>query len=533
MTLDNSNQENPDSLDKSSKETPEPFENSNTQDKSLADGSSTLIQQGEEVAEFKTAQKKIKSGFMWLGISSIVSQGLDAISLIIVMMYLTKAEMGLATLAVSFSKCIEAFNGLGVGKALVQDSRVTVNETHSLFWFAVGIGVLVTIVMVPIGWGVSYFYHSEALFILILVSLVKVIPGGISYIPRRLIEKRLEYSKGTLIITSSTIFSAIAKIVLAILGAGAWALVGAHILYGLVYMVVALLCAHYRPQLHFKWDECKRFVKFGIQYCFSNLIETLNKNIHYFIVGKFFGESTLGVYRVGYELAMTPALALLDVVNDSSYAVFSKVKDKKDELSKLFAWNQGNIAIFSLVPIVFILFCSRDIFSLINDGQWMGAVSFIPLVLTVAFFKALIQTFPELYRACGKPGFALKTDSFECSQICLFFISALGICYVFEIAEQNALNVLFASWVLLFVPLLMFHLRLAKKLISTGFRSTVKSISKALAFGGIASLLSLPLWYFQDNLPFQPWLHMGAEVVVLLMCIGVYAKWIRKKPTAN
>lgn len=496
------------------------------------ENASALIQQGEEVVELKTAQKKIRSGFMWLGISSIISQGLDAVSLIIVMMYLTKAEMGLATLAVSFAKCIEAFNGLGVGKALVQDSHVTVNETHSLFWFSVAVGVAVTLIMVPIGWGVAYFYNSDFLFILILFGLVKVIPGNISYIPRRLIEKRLEYSKGTLIITSATIVSAIVKIVFAILGTGAWALVGAHVVYGMVYMLVALLCAHYRPKLHFKWNECKRFVRFGVQYCFSNLIETLNKNIHYFIVGKFFGESTLGVYRVGYELAMTPALALLDVVNDSSYAVFSKVKEKKDELSKLFAWNQGNIAIFSLVPIVFILFCASDIFSLINDGQWMGAVSFIPLALAVAFFKALIQTFPELYRASGKPGFALKTDSFECSQICLFFFSALGICYCFDIAELDALKVLFASWILLFIPLLTFHLKLARTLITTGFRSTLKSISKALVFGGIASLFSLPLWLLQDKLPFQPWLHMGEEVVVLLVCIGVYAKWIRKKPSA-
>ncbi len=483
----------------------------------------------EEVGDLGKAQKKIRSGFMWLGIASIISQVLDAISLLIVMMFVGKADLGLATLAVSFSKCLEAFNGLGVGKALVQDGQLTSNETDSLFWLTVIVGIVMSLIMIPIAWAGSIFYNDEALFVLVLFCLIKVFTGGIAEVPKKLIERRLQYSKSTLIIVVSTFSSSIAKILLAILGAGAWALVGAHVLYGLAYVVMAFILSHYWPRIHFKLEECRRFVQFGIRYCCSNLIETLNKNIHYFIVGKFFGESILGVYRVGYELAMTPALALLNVVNESSYAVFAKVKEKKEELSSLFAWNQGNIAIFSLVPIVFILFCSKDIFSLINNGEWMDATSFISLALVVAFAKALVQTFPELYRACGKPGYALKTDAFECTLICLFFISALAICYFFGVANDRALNVLFTAWILLFIPLLAFHLKLAKTLILTGLRSTVKSISKALAFGVVSVGLSLPCWFVQDNLPWQPWGHMAIEVVILLICIGIYAKWIRQK----
>ena len=501
------------------------------QDKSIDSPENNPNNKEEDVSELGTAKNKIKSGFMWLGIASIVSQALDALSLLIVMMYLTKADMGLATLAVSFSKCVEAFNGLGVGKALVQDNNLTENETHSLFWLSLGVGIVMSGVMIPVALGASIFYDNEVLFILILISLIKVLTGGIGDIPKKLIERRLQYSRSTLIIVISTLTSGIAKIVLAIIGAGAWALVGAHVLYGIAYLFASFVLAHYWPKLHFQWAECKRFVQFGIRYCGSNLIETLNKNIHYFIVGKFFGESILGVYRVGYEIAMTPALALLNVVNESSYAVFAKVKEKKEQLSSLFAWNQGNIAIFSLVPILFIFFCSKDIFSLINHGEWMSAVSFIPFALAVAFAKALVQTFPELYRACGKPGFALGTDATECILICVFFMSALFLSHLLNLNAELSLISLFCAWILLFIPLMAFHLKLAKTLISTGLLSTIKSISKAFIFGIVASAISVPVWIFQDLLPFAPWGHMVVEVIIMLICIGVYAKWIRKNPS--
>ena len=483
--------------------------------------------------DLQSVQKTIRSGFVWLGTASIVSQILDAISTLVVIIYIREADMGVATLAVQFSKCIEAFIALGVGKALVQDNALTDKETSSLFWFASVFGIALAVGLIPVAWGLSSFYHAPMLVPLFLVCLLDLVFLNIGEVPKKLVERRLEYSKCTLIFVIATFVSSLVKIVLAVLGTGAWSLVLAYTSYGFVFMVTAFAVSKYRPEWHFNRSECKRFVQFGYKYCLSNLIETLNKNIHYFVIGKYFDHAILGMYRVGYELAMTPALALLNVVNQSSYAVFAKIKDKKDELSKIFAWNQGNIAIFAMVPIVFILFCSEDIFSLMDGGKWMPAVQFIPFVLGIAFIKSLVQTFPELYRASGKPEYSLRTDIFECFLICIFFAAALAICALMGTNDDLSLKILFVSWLLLFVPLFFYHRKLAKKLIDTGFRSMLRSISKAGAFFGVAYGLSFPLRHFQNVLPWQPWFHMVMEVLILLACIGWYMKWIQKSPTIS
>ena len=498
--------------------------------------------------DLKSTQKTIRSGFMWLGIANIVSQILDAVSTVVVMMFIRQAEMGSATLAVQFSKCIEAFIALGVGKALVQDNDLTESETHSLFWFSCIFGLILAGCFVPVAWGLSWFYDNDYLVVLFLVCLIDIFFLNIGEVPKKIVERRLEYARCTVIFVMATLASGLVKIALAICGTGAWSLVGSYLAYGFVFMITAFAVSGYKPELHFKLSECRRFVQFGYKYCFSNLIETLNKNIHYFVIGKYFDEAILGVYRVGYELAMTPAMALLNVVNQSSYAVFAKIKDKKDELSKIFAWNQGNIAIFAAVPIVFILFCSVDIFSLINHGEWMGAVAFIPLALGVAFVKSLLQTFPELYRACGKPGYSLKSDTFECILITVFFLSSMLLCKYTGISDDNAIRVLFGSWLVLFIPLFFYHRRLAKTLIDTGLRSTLKSIFKAIVFFVVSFGLSLPLWLNREllpaeitvpgwisetPLPLQQWLHMGIEVIILLVCIGIYIKWVKKSPVVK
>ncbi len=482
---------------------------------------------GPQKDKIADPKKNIRSGFKWMGIASGLAQGLDAISLFLVMLFITDKEMGLATLAVAYAACVETFNACGVGRALVQDDKLTVDELHSLFWFATCFGIALSLIMAICVWPVALFFNSENPSILIplmLAGVLKLAVVSAANVPLQLINRRLEYHKISIITTAATFVASLLKIGGAAAGLGSWALVLANLVYGICILIGSFLFARYVPALHFKWKECERFIKFGIKMCFSTLGEVLNRNLHYFIVQKVFGESILGLYRVGYELAMSPAIALLNVVNQSSYPVFARVRENRRELSELFHWNQGNIAIFCAVPVVFIFFCAEDIFSIIKDGKWMLASEFIAFVLGVAFVKSLLQTFPEVYKACGFPGLSIKASVAEAILVLIFFCASLGLCHSMALSDIVSLRIMLCSWMLLFIPLFLYHCRLARQFIDIDFGSTIKSVSRALLFLGISSAISAVPWLFRDYLPFAPWLHMGIEVVILLICLGVYIR---------
>ena len=62
-------------------------------------------------------KKSIRKGFFWIGIASTLSQILSATTMLILMMFLTKDELGIATIAVATGVIFEAFNALGTGQA--------------------------------------------------------------------------------------------------------------------------------------------------------------------------------------------------------------------------------------------------------------------------------------------------------------------------------------------------------------------------------------------------------------------------------
>ena len=158
----------------------------------------------------------------------------------------------------------------------------------------------------------------------------------------------------------------------------------------------------------------------------------------------------------------------------------------------------------------------------------MEAVVLLPFILGYAFLKSIAQTFPGLYRACGAPGYIFNITALETILTAAAFALALSCCHVLALNYMVSFQVLFCVWIAVFLPLFYVHKRLSDKFIEISFASLLRSVFGPLLFFLVSAGVSVVPWLFRDALPFKPWLHFGIEVVILLICLAVYFKWIRK-----
>lgn len=468
-------------------------------------------------------QKSIKKGFFWIGIASTISQILSAVTMFIVMFFITKEEMGTATLAVTFSVLFEALNSLGTHQAILQTKDLTPNETHSVFWFATGFAILLYIVALPLAWVSASFYDNALLIPLIIFAMIKLPVVSIAAIPLQLVNRRFEYKKISAIQSFTTIACSLIKITLAVCGAGAWSIVIGETLYGFGTLTGAFAYSKYIPKCHFKFSECRRFIKFGYKTTLESLLSQLNKNLHYLIIGKFLGEGVLGIYRIAYELAMTPALALLNVVSKSSFPVFSRLQNQREKLSQLFLWNQKILAIFAAIPTAFILFTATDLFSFMSNKDWQLATPIIPFVLALSFFKSLLQTYPELYRACGNPHWSIVFQISETAGVLVLGSAALAFLPI-----RYSLFAMLSLWLATLIAMFIPSNIAANKLIHTNAVQSLQSIAHGVAFFAIAAALSILPWKFQSLLPFPNVSHIVLETLAIFAAIAIYARFILK-----
>ena len=506
----------------------------------------TCQDQAYDTQLHENPKKSIQKGFVWIGFASILSQILDAAAMVVAMIFLTTQEIGLMTLALSLSAILESFNSLGTNQALLQDNALTREETHSVFWFASGFGIVLYLIALPLVWPLAHFYESAALVPLFLVVLIKMPLVSFASIPLQLINRRFEYKKISAINTLTTLVCNILKIALVILGCGAWSFVIPNVVFGAGTLIGAFLLSRYRPVFHFNWSECKRFIKYGAKFCVGNAFDQLVKNLHFFIVGKFLGEGTLGIYKIAYEVAMTPALALYYVVGKSSFPIFSRLQDKRAELSELFKWNQRNISIFAAIPCVFLLFCSADIFNFLPNKDWNGAAPIIPFALTLAYIRSIAQTYPDLYRACGHPEYPIYVSGAECV---LVLVLCSSILFFFP---QTGIPGMLSVWIGILLGIFMIHRQLRKRFVDVTVLGMMKQISHGvliILFVGLLSFIPYHFLYsFQashstflirlfswdiDLIDYMSYIRIGVETLIILACIFLYRRLSKRRKAAS
>jgi O-antigen/teichoic acid export membrane protein len=129
------------------------------------------------------ATGQIKRGFVWLGAASLVTRVLDAVFTLGVLWLVSREQLGLATLAWSIGVFIEAFNGLGIGTALIQKAEIEEGVLSDAFWYSLAVALtLIGAVWIAAPWLAS-IWDNGALTPLIRASATKLLFVGAALVP--------------------------------------------------------------------------------------------------------------------------------------------------------------------------------------------------------------------------------------------------------------------------------------------------------------------------------------------------------------
>lgn len=472
------------------------------------------MRDGEE----REVASEIKRGFVWLGAASAAARIIDSVSTLAVLWFVTREEMGLATLAWSVSVFLESFNGLGMATALVQTPKLDDELLSSAFWYTLGVAVvLVSGVCAAAPW-LAAFWGAPALTPLIRLSTLKLLLVGGALVPLQILNRAMRFERIAAVNTFATLCSALSTTFLAWRGYGAWALVIGQTLHGVAMIVAAYIAQPYWPASRFSGQRVRPLAVFGARVAASGVLYHLYRNADYFFIGRYLGVAAVGLYRVGFDLAMTPTLTVLNVVNRAALPGYARLQTDRDALARAFGWTMRSLGLM-LVPVTALLaFCARDVLALVNHGQWIDAAEVTSWLACAALLRAISHLFPQLFHASGLPMLAVY-DSLL-SMILLSLLFAVGLQWL-----GPTHGVLVAGWAwAIAAPLLLWVLIVfARKIIVLRaidlWRSLAAPLGGLTVMGvvGFAALALLPP-------SMSPALALGIRVSLLL---GAYTAYLR------
>ncbi|WP_277257301.1 lipopolysaccharide biosynthesis protein, partial [Merdimonas faecis] len=327
--------------------------------------------------------KKVFSGIGWSFAERISAQLVSLIVSIILARILAPEDYGILAIVNVFVAIGDALVAGGFGIALVQKKNSDDTDFNSICWVSVFVSVLLYAVLFICAPLISDFYANNDLTLITRVLGIRLVFSAVNSIQQAYIQKKLLFMKSCIIGTFGAIVSGVIGIVLALTGAGVWALVAQNMMS--VIISTAMLCffIEWKPRLQCSMSSIKEMWGYGSRVFLATTVDTLKDNIRTLVVGKVFSSADLAYYNQGKRF---PQLLVNDIVNSVGKVLLPVFSEQQDDLNKNTDFMRLSIRVssFILLPLIFGMVGIADNFILLFlTEKWMPCVPYLRILSLV------------------------------------------------------------------------------------------------------------------------------------------------------
>jgi PST family polysaccharide transporter len=283
-------------------------------------------------------------------------------------------QVGLAMAYIGFWALFAAF---GVASAVVQRDQLTERLLRAGFTLALLLGGAATVLVfftAPIAARVlgsaSLTDFIRALSFTFLLSA----PGTVA---EALLQREFQWQQLTRLNLLSSVAQSGASVLLALLGLGAWALVGSNLLFTLLRTVLLLQARSHPRRPLVSGAELGELARFGRSFTTARLLNYGAQQGDNVIVGRVLGLEPLGYYSRAFKLMMQPVTNFGLVITRVLFSIMSRLQQDAARLRTAYLTGLAIISLVSSPLTALMVVLGPEIVLVLLGRRWEPAV--VPL----------------------------------------------------------------------------------------------------------------------------------------------------------
>lgn len=404
---------------------------------------------------------------LWLGVFKIFSQIFSWSVTFIVARILLPIDYGLFEMATVITGYAFLFNELGIGAAIIQRKKVNQNEIASLFWLSVYVTMFFAISCIGIAYiTVAIFHNSNLLPITMTVAIVFIV-NGLQIVPLNLLKRELKFKKIGYIEFISTIIASSSMLLMAKNGFGVWTLIGGNIILGASKLILIFTQLKWRPKLHFKYSEIKKYVNYGLLFAAGTSFRYIIEKVDRFFAGREWSAANLGLYSFAIGLAQVPIDKIMSLIFQVTFPTLSRYQEDKAQFNSFFLSVVKLIAAITFPIFVGGYVMGDDLIKVLLNEKWFDAIIFFKYLCLVQIFIALNSLNHQVHIALGRANWRLYCNG----------ITAILLSISFYIAVKFGPRAILIPWFTTYVFTFMFYTIITLRKISISMLAYLRAIS--------------------------------------------------------
>ena len=339
---------------------------------------------------------------IWTFIQKFSKTGIQFISGIILARLLTPFDYGCIGMLAIFMVLAEQFIDGGFGSALIQKKQPTQTDYSTIFYWNLGLSVLMYAILYFSAPAIARFYNIPLLCQVLRVQGIILFIYALNIIQRSMLKKQLKFKviATTRIVTSA--IALIATVVTAYLGFGVWALVLQNLIGAAIPMVAFWAYTKWKPSLAFSWKSFKELFSFGFFMFLTQIINQFSNQLQGLLIGRFYNPATLGYFSKAQNTEGLASHTISGVMTSVTYPLYVEVQDDRQRMHNMIKRLTSPILYLTCPIIAILLLTAKPIFIILYSDRWLQSIPYFQVLCIAGMGVCLSAVNTQPIAAIGK-----------------------------------------------------------------------------------------------------------------------------------
>ncbi|MGH9954930.1 MAG: oligosaccharide flippase family protein [Nitrososphaeraceae archaeon] len=248
-------------------------------------------------------------GFYWTSLGTGVQAVLELLVLVVLARLLTPKEFGVFSAALVVVSITSIFSWFGIGWAVVQREVLEARHVRTAFTLSLLFSAAATGLIWLFAPSISSFFLIEGLTPVVRVMSLILLLQNASVVADSLLQRDLRFRSLSIIkVTALAVGFGAVGIILAMIGFGVWALVGAYLAKEFLKATILLIVQPHPKRPLIEAHTINELMVFSLGSTVTSVGNYLAVYGDSLVVGRWLGAEALGLYARAQQLMVAPAM---------------------------------------------------------------------------------------------------------------------------------------------------------------------------------------------------------------------------------
>jgi PST family polysaccharide transporter len=330
------------------------------------------------------------------GVVTVASQMckflLNMAAIVVLARLIAPEDFGLIAMVATVTNLVVVFKDMGLSMATVQRAEINHAQVSTLFWVNVVFSLAIALLIAALAPAIAWFYGEPRLTPITLVLASGLALSGLMVQHEALMRRQMQFTDlATLQIVSMLVGTGTA-IVLALHGAGYWALVLKQLAEQITSTVGVWMMCGWRPGLPVRRSGVRSMLAFGSHLTGFNIVNYFARNLDNVLIGWRWGAQPLGLYDKAYQLLLLPIQQINTPFAAVATPALSRLVDSPERYRQTYLRILDKVAMLTMPGVAFMIVTSDWLVRVVLGSQWSDASRIFAWLGIAAFTQPVSNT---------------------------------------------------------------------------------------------------------------------------------------------